>query len=67
MRFPCSSRSGLKAAFRGVVDLLELKAIVWGDDLGKDPIVIEIPDDLKSKPQRLALTWWKELPSWMMN
>jgi elongation factor G len=40
---------GFEGGFRGVVDLLELKAIVWGDDLGKDPIVTEIPDDLKSQ------------------
>ena len=40
---------GFESGFRGVIDLLELKAIVWGDDLGKDPVVTEIPDDLKSQ------------------
>ena len=40
---------GFEAGFRGVVDLLELKAIVWEDDLGKEPKVVEIPDDLKAK------------------
>ena len=38
---------GFEAAFKGVVDLLNMKAIVWGDDLGKEPQVLEIPDDLK--------------------
>lgn len=40
---------GFEATFRGVIDLLELKAILWEDDLGKEPKVTEIPDDLKSQ------------------
>jgi elongation factor G len=28
---------GFEATFKGVVDLLSMKAIVWEDDLGKDP------------------------------
>ena len=40
---------GFEGTFRGVVDLLEQKAIVWEDDLGKEPKVIEIPDDLKAQ------------------
>jgi len=39
---------GAEAGFKGVVDLLEMKAIVWEDDLGKDPKTIEIPADLKA-------------------
>jgi elongation factor G len=38
---------GFEATFKGVIDLLTMKAIVWEDDLGKDPKVVEIPDDLK--------------------
>ena len=38
---------GFEATFRGVVDLLEQKAILWEDDLGKEPKIVEIPDDLK--------------------
>src|SRR4026208_1353753 len=38
---------GFEATFRGVVDLLEQKAILWEDDLGKEPKVVEIPEDLK--------------------
>ena len=37
---------GFESTFKGVVDLLTMKAIVWEDDLGKDPKVVEIPDDL---------------------
>ena len=37
---------GFEATFRGVVDLLEMKAVVWEDDLGKEPKVVEIPEEL---------------------
>ena len=40
---------GFEATFRGVVDLLEQKAILWEDDLGKEPKVVDIPDELKAK------------------
>ena len=40
---------GFEATFRGVVDLLTMTAIQWEDDLGKDPKVIEIPEDLKEQ------------------
>jgi elongation factor G len=40
---------GFEGAFRGVVLLLEEKAVVWEDDLGKDPKVIDIPEDLKAQ------------------
>jgi len=42
---------GFEATFKGVVDLLTMKAIVWEDDLGKDPQVIEIPADLKQQAE----------------
>src|SRR3954468_19281031 len=38
---------GAESEFAGVVDLVEEKAIVYKDDLGKESEVIEIPDDLK--------------------
>src|SRR5512143_880526 len=37
---------GFEASFRGAVDLLTMEATVWEDDLGKEPKVIEIPEDL---------------------
>jgi elongation factor G len=40
---------GFEATFRGVVDLLEEKAVLWEDDLGKDPKVVEIPEELKEE------------------
>jgi elongation factor G len=40
---------GFEATFRGVVDLLEQKAILWEDDLGKEPKIGEIPEDLQEQ------------------
>ncbi|GAB4573323.1 MAG: elongation factor G [Anaerolineales bacterium] len=42
---------GFEATFKGVVDLLSMKAIVWEDDLGKDPKVTDIPADLVSQAE----------------
>ncbi len=36
---------GSESEFKGIIDLLEMKAIVYKDDLGKDQDVIEIPAD----------------------
>ncbi len=40
---------GFEAGFKGVVDLLTMKAIVWEDDLGKEPKVTDIPADLQEQ------------------
>jgi elongation factor G len=40
---------GFEATFRGVVDLLTMTAVVWEDDLGKEPKPVEIPADLKEQ------------------
>ncbi len=37
---------GEEANFRGVVDLINEVAIVWEDDLGKEPLHIPIPEEL---------------------
>lgn len=42
---------GFESTFKGVVDLLTMKAIIWEDDLGKDPHIVEIPEDLKQQAQ----------------
>lgn len=39
---------GKEHDFKGVVDLIEMKSIIWEDDQGRDPIEGEIPADLKS-------------------
>ena len=40
---------GSEANFKGMVDLLEMKAVYWGDEQGKEPIFAEIPVDLVSE------------------
>ncbi|HEX2990135.1 MAG TPA: elongation factor G [Anaerolineales bacterium] len=42
---------GFEATFRGVVDLLTMKAIIWEDDLGKEPKIVDVPDDLKEQAE----------------
>ena len=43
---------GAEDTFKGVIDLLEMKAYVYYDDLGKDIRIEEIPDDMKEKAQQ---------------
>jgi elongation factor G len=38
---------GAESDFRGVVDLLEMKAIIWQDELGQSPTTEEIPDQVR--------------------
>ena len=38
---------GKESGFRGIIDLMEMKADVYYDDLGKDMRVEEIPEDMK--------------------
>ena len=42
---------GAEDTFRGIVDLIEMKADIYYDDLGKDMRVEEIPDEMKEKAQ----------------
>jgi len=36
---------GSEAAFKGVIDLLTMKAIYWEDELGRNEIISEIPEE----------------------
>jgi len=42
---------GAEETFKGIIDLVEMKAYMYYDDLGKDIRVEEIPDDMKEKAQ----------------
>jgi elongation factor G len=42
---------GFESTFKGVVDLLTMKAIIWEDDLGKEPKITEIPADLQKQAE----------------
>ena len=43
---------GCENLFKGLVDLVEMKAYIYNDDKGKDISVIEIPDDMKEISQK---------------
>lgn len=42
---------GQEASFKGIVDLVEMNAVIYNDDLGVDMEIIEIPADLKNKAE----------------
>ena len=42
---------GYEDTFEGMVDLIRMKAIVYGDKLGKDEEFVEIPEDMKEKAE----------------
>ncbi|MCD7920130.1 MAG: elongation factor G [Clostridiales bacterium] len=42
---------GAEADFRGIIDLIEMKADVYYDDMGKDMRIEEIPEDMLEKAQ----------------
>jgi elongation factor G len=44
---------GAENDYRGVVDVVEMKAIVWEDWTGKEPKITEIPEELRAKAQEL--------------
>jgi elongation factor G len=46
---------GMEATFRGVVNILELNATLWEDDLGKEPKQVDIPDELLAQAQESRL------------
>ncbi|HZG79307.1 MAG TPA: elongation factor G [Brevibacillus sp.] len=46
---------GAEDQFKGMVDLIEMKAIIYTDDLGKTSDAVDIPEDLKEKCDELRL------------
>src|SRR5918999_6039075 len=42
---------GAEGDFRGIVDLINMKAIVYNDELGKDVVIEDIPADLADEAQ----------------
>src|SRR5580692_7279939 len=43
---------GAEGDFKGVVDVVQMKALVWKDELGTEFEVIDIPDDLADKAEQ---------------
>jgi elongation factor G len=59
---------GIEAGFKGIVDLVEMKAIIWhGDDLGAKFDVVEIPADMLSEAQEARKKMLEALESSMSS
>ena len=43
---------GKEDEFKGIIDLFEMKAYIYNDELGNDISVIDIPDDMKEKAEQ---------------
>lgn len=46
---------GAEDQFKGMVDLIEMQAIIYTDDLGKTSDAVDIPEDLKDKCEELRM------------
>ncbi|MDR1207184.1 MAG: GTP-binding protein, partial [Rickettsiales bacterium] len=44
---------GNESDFKGVVDVVEMRGVVWEDEMGSNPVYIDIPEDLKAKAEEL--------------
>ncbi len=44
---------GVESAFRGAVDLITMQALIWEDNLGKEPQQSEIPVDLRPQAEEM--------------
>ncbi|MBT3348923.1 elongation factor G [bacterium] len=53
--FPIQIPIGIEGGFRGIIDLITMKATLYYDDLGKDIRVEEIPADMKAEAEE-----WRE-------
>ena len=42
---------GAEADFKGIIDLLEMKAYIYNDEMGMDISVVDIPEDMKDKAE----------------
>ena len=45
---------GQEDQFQGVIDLVEMQAIYYRDDLGNNIDVVDIPDELRTRPRSIA-------------
>ncbi len=50
---PVQMPIGAEDQFEGIIDLIEMKAYYYKDDLGTDPEEVDIPDDLKDQAEEL--------------
>ncbi len=43
---------GFEATFKGAIDLLSMQAVVWEDDLGKEPKITDIPAEMQKDAEQ---------------
>ena len=43
---------GAEDQYKGLIDLMEMKAYIYNDELGNDIAVVDIPDDMKEKAEQ---------------
>ncbi|HZU87324.1 MAG TPA: elongation factor G, partial [Anaerolineaceae bacterium] len=43
---------GSESAFKGVVNLLEMNAVFWDDDMGREMRITEIPEELRAEAEQ---------------
>ena len=55
--YPIQLPIGAEGGFKGIIDLIAMKATIYNDDLGKDISVVEIPEDLRAE----AETWREKM------
>ena len=44
---------GAESDFKGVVDVVNMRGIIWEDENGSNPVYIDIPEDLKEKAKEV--------------
>ncbi|MCC6904341.1 MAG: elongation factor G [Anaerolineae bacterium] len=42
---------GLESGFKGVIDLMEMRAITWADQLGSEPVYQDVPAELRPEAE----------------
>ena len=58
---PIQIPMGAEDQFVGLIDLVKMQAIVYGDDLGKDEEFEPIPEEYVEEARNGARTSWKPL------
>ena len=61
---PSRSRSAARTQFKGIIDLVRMKAIQYNDDLGKDIVEIDIPEHLWPRRSSTGRRCWTPSPRW---
>jgi len=52
---------GRESDLKGVIDLLEMKAISWEDELGAQPVYSEIPEDMRAEAEEARATIFERI------